>query len=126
MTRAAVESVFYGSAIDSAKGFLLSLGVEGVHILLAGADESVSMEAIRKVYKEQGWEENASLDLEQFTSLWTATIADGDDMSSQNREDSDVSHTLVKDCANAAVSRAKAVFLGVLTVVRKTRYLLQG
>ena len=54
MTRAAVESVFYGSAIDSAKGFLLSLGVEGVHILLAGADDSVSMEAIRNVYKEQG------------------------------------------------------------------------
>ena len=31
-------------------------------------------------------------------------------MSSQNREDSDVSHKLVKDCGNAVVSRAKAVF----------------
>ena len=42
-----MESVFYGSAVDSAKGSLLSPGVEEVHILLAGADKSVSVEAIR-------------------------------------------------------------------------------
>ena len=63
------EAVFCGATVGDAKGWLPSPGVEGVHILMVGADESVSVEAIRKVYKDQKWDEKASLDLKQFTTL---------------------------------------------------------
>ena len=71
-----VESVFCNAAVGGAKGQLDSPGVEGVQILLAGSDISVSLEAIRKVYKGREWDEKSSLDLKQFTTLWTATIGD--------------------------------------------------
>ena len=75
MSRA--EAVFCGAAVGDAKGWLASPGVEGVHMLLEGSDESVSVEAIRKVYKDQEWDQKASLDLKQFTTLWMATVGDG-------------------------------------------------
>ncbi len=59
MAKESVESVFHGAAEGGADGTLLRPGVEGVHVLLGGSQASVSVEAIRKVYQEQEWEENA-------------------------------------------------------------------
>ena len=42
--------------------------------MLATVEDAVSLEAIRKVYKEQEWDENTSLDLMQFKMVWSATI----------------------------------------------------
>ena len=86
MAKASVESIFCGTAEGGADGTLLSPGVQGVHALLGGSQASVSAEAIRTVYQEQEWPENASLNQEQFTLLWKAINVDGSSMPAQQRE----------------------------------------
>ena len=86
MAKASVETVFRDAAEGGADRMLLSPGVQGVHALLGGSQASVSVEAIRKVYQEQEWDEDASLSLQQFTLLWTATDVDGSAKVVQQRE----------------------------------------
>ena len=112
MAKASIESVFNGAAVGGAKGSLVSPGVEGVQVLLAGSDESVSIDAIRKVYKEQEWDENASLDLQQFTMLWTATVGDKDVMPVKLREVPAVAEKFSESSGDGVMSRAEAVFCG--------------
>ena len=90
MAKPSVESVFCSAADGGVGGSLQSPGVEGVQVLLAGSEVAVSIEAIREVYKEQEWDEMASLDLKQFTTLWTATVGDGSSLPASQREDSAV------------------------------------
>ena len=90
MAKPSVESVFCSAADGGVGGSLQSPGVEGVQVLLAGSEVAVSIDAIREVYKEQEWDEMASLDLKQFTTLWTATVGDGSSLPASQREDSAV------------------------------------
>ena len=78
MVKACIESVFNAAAAGDAKGSLIGPGIEKVHRLLASSDEAVSVDDVRGVYEEQQWDENALLDLQQFTTLWAATIGDKD------------------------------------------------
>ena len=110
MAKASVESVFRGAAEGGADGTLLSPGVEGVHVLLGGSQASVSVEAIRKVYQEQEWEENASLNLEQFTLLWTATDVDGSGKVVQQREDLPVTGKVGEGSGDVVVPQVESVF----------------
>ena len=110
MAKASVESVFRGAAEGGADGTLLSPGVEGVHVLLGGSQASVSVEAIRKVYQEQGWEEDASLNLEQFTLLWTATDVDGSGKVVQQREDLPVTGKVGEGSGDVVVPQVESVF----------------
>ena len=112
MAKASVESVFCGAAVGGAKGLLVSPGVVGVQVLSAGSEESVSVEAIRKVYKEQEWDEKASLDLKQFTMLWTATVGDKDVMPVKLREDSAVAGKIGESSGGGVMSRVESVFCG--------------
>ena len=107
MDNSSLESVFYRAALGTAEGSLLRPGVDKVHMLFTEADKIVSVEDIRNVYKEQGWEENTSLDLAQFTVLWTALIIDEKDVLRQDRQDLDL--TWGTDGENAAESRMQSV-----------------
>ena len=87
MAKASMESVFCVAAVGGEKGSLVSQSVEEVQKLLARSDDSVYIDAVRKVYREQEWNENASLDMKQFSILWTATVGDKEIMPGQLRED---------------------------------------
>ena len=110
MAKASVESVFRGAAEGGVDGRLISPGVERVHVLLSGSEASVSVDAIRKVYEEQEWEENASLDLEQFTLLWTATCVDGSGKVDQQREDLPVTGKVGEGSGGVVVPEVESVF----------------
>ena len=105
-----MESVFCGAAEGGADGMLVSPGVQGVYALLGGSQASVSAEAIRKVYQEQEWQENASLNLEQFTLLWKAINVDGSSMPAQQREVLPVIGKVGAGSAGAVVPQVESVF----------------
>ena len=71
------EDVFAKSAScegEDAEEKLDSPGIEGIYALFEGEEIKVSMDDIRDVYEKQEWDETMSLNLEQFTTLWTAVV----------------------------------------------------
>ena len=112
MVKACIESVFNAAAAGDAKGSLIGPVIEKVHRLLASSDEAVSVDVVRGVYEEQQWDENASLDLQQFTMLWTATVGDKDVMPVKLHEVSAADEKISESFGGGIMSRAEAVFCG--------------
>ena len=78
MTQVTAESVFSAAVVrGGVEGSLVSPGEMGLYVLFTEQEMNVSAEAIRKVYEEQAWDDTTSLDLAQFTLVWSAAVGDG-------------------------------------------------
>ena len=94
---------------------------------MTSSDEAVSVDVVRGVYEEQQWDENALLDLQQFTMLWTATVGDKDVMPVKMPEVLAADEKISESFGEGIMSRAgKPCSVALLLVMRKGGWPVQG